>query len=71
MYVNANGDIVVEYASGNVQVLPIDGGGGGGGGPVIVDGDFAPNTQTIVRDGGNAGTAGTTTIDAGGAFLTL
>lgn len=70
MYVNANGDIVVEYASGNIQVLPIDGGGGGGG-PVIIDGDFAPNTQTVVRDGGNAGSIGTTTIDAGGAFLTL
>lgn len=69
MYVNANGDLVAEYASGNIQVLDIA--GGTPPGPLTIDGNFAPNTQTIVRDGGNAGVVGDNDINAGGALLSL
>ena len=69
LYVNANGDLVAQYASGNIQVLDIA--GGTPPGPLILDGNFAPNTQTIVRNGGNAGTVGSNDINAGGSLLSL
>lgn len=69
MYLNADGELVIEYESGNIVVLAT---GGGGSSPFLtLDGNFAPNTQTIVRDGGDAGSVGTTDINAGGVFQTL
>lgn len=65
MYVNAEGNIVVEYASGNIQVLQAS-----GTGPVpadVLDGDGAANTQTTVYNGGDATSLGTNNINAGGA----
>jgi hypothetical protein len=69
MYLNADGDIVVEYESGNIVVL--DTNGTPGGGELSLDGDFAPDTQTVDRDGGDAGTTGTTDINSGGSFESL
>lgn len=69
MFLNAEGNLVVEYASGNIQVLTTS--GTGPAPTTVIDGDFAINTQTVVRDGGDAGSIGTNDINSGGAFNTL
>lgn len=69
MYLNADGDLVVEYESGNIVV--IDTNGGGTGGTLILDGEFAADTQVVVYDGGDAGTGGTLDVNSGGSFETL
>jgi hypothetical protein len=69
MYLNADGDLVVEYESGNIVVL--DTNGGATPGVLTLDGNFAPNTQTVDRDGGDAGVVGSNDINAGGSFESL
>ena len=69
MYLNADGDLVIEYESGNIVVL--DTNGTPGSGELSLDGDFAPNTQTVDRDGGDADTIGATDINSGGSYESL
>lgn len=69
MFLNADGDLVVEYASGNIQVLATS--GTGPAPATTIDGDFAVETQTVDRDGGDAGSVGTNDINAGGSFNSL
>jgi hypothetical protein len=69
MYLNATGQIVIEYASGNIVTVgsaitpsPSD----------ELDGGFAGSVLTIEIDAGDASTVATgDEYDAGGAFLTL
>lgn len=62
IYANEDGDLVVVYTSGNIEVIPID-----TTGYIILDGEFAPDTQVNDQDGGNASAPGTIVINAGGA----
>ena len=70
MFTNADGNLVVEYNSGNIQVITL-GGGGPAPGSITLDGDFAAITQTVVWDGGDAGSVGTNDINSGGVFSSL
>lgn len=63
MYTDANGDLVVEYAGGDIEVIDLN----AAPGIIILDGEFAPNTQTQDHDGGDSDTPGTVVINAGGA----
>ena len=68
MYLNAAGQIVIEYASGNIVTMgsaveptPFD----------TLDGGFAGIDHLIEIDAGDATTTASTEYDAGGAFITL
>jgi hypothetical protein len=62
IYANEDGDLVVEYTSGNIEIVPID-----TTGYIILDGEFAPNTQVNDHNGGDASAPGVIVINAGGA----
>lgn len=71
MYINADGDLVIEYASGNIVVLDTSGGTGGGTLPIILDGETATIALVNDQDGGDAFGSFGTDINAGGAFLNM
>lgn len=63
LFVNQDGDLVAEYASGLVQTLDL----GAVPTQTILNGEFAAQTQVNDWDGGNASANNTNDIDGGGA----
>lgn len=71
MYVNSVGDLVVEYASGNIVLLDTSAGTGGKTKPILLDGQASAPTQINDQDGGDAFGSFGVDIDAEGAYNTL
>jgi hypothetical protein len=63
LFINQDGDLVAEYASGLVQTLDLN----AVPTQTIINGEFAVQTQVNDWDGGDAFTQGTNDLDGGGA----